>query len=113
MLKRFLACIACAAMIWAFSPPGHAIDLEAMLEAAVDAFKAVTLSDAEVRNMAAAAKKEMDGRNKLAPPKDAQAIRLARITRGISVDKGLRPDTSRSATRKGPFRPSTPPRRYA
>ena len=92
MLKRFLACIACAAMVWAFSAPGHAIDIEGMLGAAVDAFKAVTLSDAEVRNMAAAAKKEMDGKNKLAPPRDAQAIRLARITSGMSVDRGLRPD---------------------
>jgi putative metalloprotease len=79
-------------MIWAFSAPGHAIDIEGMLGAAVDAFKAVTLSDAEVRNMAAAAKKEMDGKNKLAPPTDAEAIRLARITRGMSVDRGLRPD---------------------
>lgn len=92
MLKGLLACIACAAMIWSFSPPGHAIDLEGMLGAAVDAFKAVTLSDAEVRSMAAAAKREMDARNKLAPPTDAQAIRLARITRGITVDRGLHPD---------------------
>ncbi|OPY03047.1 MAG: Metalloprotease LoiP precursor [Syntrophorhabdus sp. PtaB.Bin047] len=91
MRKLFVSMI-CVFVISASAPGAHALDLEGMLGAAVDAFKAVTLSDAEVRNMAAAAKKEMDSKNKLAPPTDAQAIRLARITRGISLDRGLRPD---------------------
>jgi hypothetical protein len=91
MWKRFFACIMCAFVISASAAGAHTLDLEGMLGAAVDAFKAVTLSDAEVRDMAAA-RKEMDSKNKLAPPTDPQAIRLARITRGISVDRGLRPD---------------------
>jgi putative metalloprotease len=92
ILRKLFVSMICVFVISASAPGAHALDLEGMLGAAVDAFKAVTLSDAEVRNMAAAAKKEMDSKNKLAPPTDAQAIRLARITRGISLDRGLRPD---------------------
>jgi putative metalloprotease len=92
MVKRLLACIVCAAVISTYVPGVYAIDLEGMLGAAIDAFNAATLSDVEVKSMAVAARKEMDSKNMLAPATNEYAIRLARITRGMRIHKGLRPD---------------------
>lgn len=70
----------------------HALDLGGMFDAGTDAAKAVTMSDGQVKGIAAAAKKESDRLNKVAPAKDQHGARLAKITKGMKTEKGLNLD---------------------
>ncbi|WP_005036014.1 M48 family metalloprotease [Holophaga foetida] len=66
-----------------------AIDFGKMVGAGADAVKSVSMSDQDVKAVASAAKTEYDKLNEVASPKDKYGVRLARITKGMKVDKSL------------------------
>ncbi|WP_417911796.1 M48 family metalloprotease [Candidatus Electronema sp. TJ] len=58
------------------------VDTQLAVEAGLDAFKAVTLSDEQVRLYARQAAELADGKNQLAPPDSQEARRLAALLNG-------------------------------
>ena len=57
--------------------------------AAQEAVKAVTLSDAEVADLARATAAEMDSNNKIGTSKDKYGVRLAKLTKGLENEDGM------------------------
>lgn len=57
--------------------------------AATDLFKAATLTDDEVKQIAKNAAKELDTNNKMAAPSDKYGSRLAKITKGLDNEDGI------------------------
>ncbi|MCW7540558.1 M48 family metallopeptidase [Aquabacterium sp. A7-Y] len=72
------------------APHAFGFKLDGMLGAAKDAAKAATLSDEEVRAYAAQMAVLSDAENRVAPPSDKYAKRLAALTSGIGDEKGLK-----------------------
>ncbi len=68
------------------------LDFGKALGAAVDATKAATLSDQDVKSMALQFRKHSDKKNKLAPSGNPYAQRLVKITSGLSSEDGLKLD---------------------
>jgi len=66
------------------------INLDSALGAGNDLMKAATLSDADVKTLSAAASKAQDKQSKVASPSNPYSRRLAKITRGISNEDGLK-----------------------
>jgi putative metalloprotease len=62
------------------------------LSAGTDFLKAATMTDEDAIALAAAAKKEMDASNDVAPAKNKYAKRLAKITKGLENEDGLNLD---------------------
>ncbi len=87
---RALAC-AIAVATSTLPPSTHAgLDIGKAHGAAVDAGKAATLSDADVRAMSMQFRDASDRRNKVAPVSSKYAQRLALVTRGLESEDGLR-----------------------
>ncbi|WKB54501.1 M48 family metalloprotease [Eleftheria terrae] len=72
------------------APGAFAFKLDGMLGAAKDAAKAATLSDEEVRAYAAQMAVLSDAENRVAPPKDKYAKRLAALTADMGEEGGLK-----------------------
>jgi len=68
------------------------LDFGKALDAVVDASKAATLSDQDVKSMASQFRQSTDRKNRLAPASDPYAQRLARITGGIATEDGMKLD---------------------
>lgn len=68
------------------------LDLLRATDAGSDAVKAITLSDAAVRDLASQAVRIADGDNLVAPPENSHALRLAKITAGHLEQDGYRFD---------------------
>jgi metalloprotease len=58
------------------------VDILRATDAGVDAVKAITLSDATVRELASQAAGFADGEHQVAPPESGYAQRLAKLTAG-------------------------------
>ena len=84
MLKKLTVAAALALVFGSSAQAGF--DLGGMLDASTDMAKAATLSDGEIKSVAASAAKEEDGSNKVAPASSAYAKRLAKLTGGMKVD---------------------------
>lgn len=82
--------IALVALGLAGSPAADAFDLNGLLGAGTDLLKAATLSDGEVQSMAFQASQVQDKQNKVAGPSSPYTKRLARITRGMENDDGMK-----------------------
>jgi metalloprotease len=89
MLKRSVVIAMVAAM---FAQGVYAWDLGGMIDAGTDVVKAATLSDSDVKSVASLAKQESDKLNKTASSKDEFGKRLAKITKGMKTEKGLKLD---------------------
>lgn len=66
------------------------LNLDSALGAGSDLMKAATLSDSDVKSLAAAASKEQDKHSKVAGPSSPYTHRLAKITRGMGSEDGLK-----------------------
>lgn len=67
-----------------FSAPARAdLDVGRLIGAGKDLAAATSLSDAEVRQLAAGASRRYDGANRVAPPDSPYAQRLAKLTAGM------------------------------
>lgn len=89
MVKRFAAVFV---LVCIFYYPAHAqLNIGGLLDAGSDAVKAVTLSDADVKELSSKVAKESDSMNPVAPASSKHAKRLAEIVRGMKVDDGLKP----------------------
>lgn len=76
----------------AVSHPAFAgFDLGGMIKAGTDLTKAATLTEGEVKQLAAEASKVSDSENKLAPPSSAYAKRIAKLTKGMSYEGSTKP----------------------
>ncbi|MFC5474174.1 M48 family metallopeptidase [Paraherbaspirillum soli] len=60
------------------------MDVSKLTEAGTTAFKAATLSDAEVQNFSAQSCAESDTQNKIAAPKDKYSLRLNKVVAGFA-----------------------------
>jgi putative metalloprotease len=81
--------IPCLVFIFLVSLDGNAIDIGGVLNSGKDAFKAVTLSDNDVKNMARQAADYSDSRNKVLTPPDKYAQRLKNLTDKHVNEDGL------------------------
>ena len=70
--------------------PALAIDLGGALKGGTDAARGMSLSDEDVRNMAAQACAWSDAHNKVAPPGDKYAKRLQKLTAGLADEDGIK-----------------------
>jgi len=76
-----------AALALAFGQSAQAgFDIGGMMSAGADLAKAATLSDGEIKSVAAGASKEMDSANRVAPASSAYGQRLAKLTNGMKVE---------------------------
>lgn len=85
-IRPLLAAVLAAFTLAACSNTGNVAsspDAEGLLKASAAAAQAVTLSDADVMQLADKSCVEMDGKAKLAPPKGKAAQRLARLVKGM------------------------------
>lgn len=87
MKKLYLVLIILLSFV-SFSKPGLALNLEGMLDAATDGFKAVTLKDADVVAMSKQAADYSDQQNKVALVDDTYAQRLKGLVSKIRPEKG-------------------------
>ncbi len=71
-------------------PAAQAFDLGGVLGAVKDATQAATLTDDQVRAHAAQMAKHMDAQNRVAPPANPYAKRLAALTAKAKEDQGLK-----------------------
>lgn len=67
-------------------------NLNGVISAGKDAAKAVTLSDKEVKSLAQSAIQHYDKSNQVAQASSPYAVRLAKITKGMQNEAGLKPD---------------------
>lgn len=74
----------------ALAGSAHAFDLGSMISAGTDALKAATLSDADVKALAAQSSAQMDKENKVAAPSSAYGKRLAKIVKGLDSEDGTK-----------------------
>lgn len=90
MLKRLVVILF---ILFAVTQVGcKGVNLSGALSAGTDAVKAVTLSDADVKNMALSASKEYDQSHQVAKESSPYGVRLAKITKGMKNDAELKPD---------------------
>ncbi|NVN91509.1 MAG: M48 family metallopeptidase [Desulfuromonadales bacterium] len=86
MFKRFTSiCIAIA-----LTQTAHAFDLGAMVNAGKDLTTAATLSDSDTKKLASEASVHYDKDNSVAPVSNPYAKRLAKLTRGMKTENGLK-----------------------
>ncbi|RQO67025.1 peptidase [Aquitalea sp. FJL05] len=80
------------ALVLALSLSGaaQAFDLNGMLSSGSDLLKAATLSDADVKSLAAESSVAMDKKNKVAAPSSAYGKRLAKIVKGLDSEDGTK-----------------------
>ena len=62
-------------------------DLNGMLDAAFDMFKAVALSDTDMKSVAAVASRRSDSKNDLAPENSPSMARVTKIMKGMKTEK--------------------------
>ncbi|MBN3002329.1 putative metalloprotease [Chromobacterium alkanivorans] len=86
-MKKFALTVLAAACL---SAPVHAFDLGAMIGAGTDLVKSATLSDADVKAMAAESSVVMDKKNKVAPASNAYSKRLAKMVKGLDSEDGTK-----------------------
>lgn len=78
-----------AALAACLAAPAQAFNLNSVLSAGTDLVKSATLSDGEVKAMAAEASKSMDKQNKVAAAGSAYGTRLNKIVKGLGNEDGL------------------------
>ena len=86
-MKKFALTALAAAC---FAAPVHAFDLGSMISAGTDLVKSATLSDADVKAMAAESSVVMDKQNKVAPVSNAYSKRLAKMVKGLDSEDGTK-----------------------
>ncbi len=85
MLKRFLLICAALGLL-----AGCNMDMSKAIDAGGDAYKAANLSDAEVQAMGKQVAQQYDAQNKVAGSGSAYAKRLAKITKGLTTEDGMK-----------------------
>lgn len=78
-----LACAVCM-------PANAQFNIKGALDAGLDAAKAVTLSDGDVKKLSMQASEKSDSMNPVAGPTTAQSKRLAGIVKGMKTDNSLK-----------------------
>lgn len=86
-MKKFALTVLAVACL---SAPVHAFDLGSMISAGSDLVKSATLSDADVKAMAAESSVVMDKKNKVAPASNAYSKRLAKMVKGLDSEDGTK-----------------------
>ena len=87
-LRMLTASLALAAGL-GIAPASQALDLGNLAGGLVNLAKAATLSDDDAKALAFDAAQHMDSQNKIAPPNNPYAKRLARIVKGLDQEDGL------------------------
>lgn len=72
------------------SAPAYAFDLNTLVSAGTDLVKSASLSDADVKAMAAESSALMDRRNKVAPASNPYSKRLAKMVKGLESEDGTK-----------------------
>lgn len=90
--QRFAAAAVALAASLAAAGSATAIDLGGALKSGTSAAKGLSLSDDDVRQMADQACAWSDEHNKIAPPSDKYAKRLAKLTAGLASEDGIKLD---------------------
>lgn len=90
-MKKLIHALALAGTVSALglSLPAQALDLGSALNAASDLGKAATLSDDDVKAVAAKASVYQDAKNQVAPKGSKYAKRLAKIVAGLENEDGM------------------------
>lgn len=84
---------ATVAITLALGQTAHAgFSLSGLIDAGQDLAKAAVLSDADVKALAANASTEYDQSNQVAPTSSAHAKRLVKLTKGIKMEGGVKPN---------------------
>ncbi len=85
MVKRILLICAALGLL-----AGCNMDMNKALDAGSDAYKAASLSDAEVQQMGKEVAQQYDAQNKVAASTSAYVKRLNKITKGLTTEDGLK-----------------------
>lgn len=84
---------ATVAITLALGQTAHAgFSLSGLLDAGQDLAKAAVLSDADMKALASNASSQYDKSNKVAPASNAHAKRLEKLTKGIKMEGGVKPN---------------------
>ncbi|BEV72618.1 M48 family metallopeptidase [Paludibacterium sp. THUN1379] len=70
--------------------PSHAIDLNGMLSAGMKLASATTLSDDDAKSLSLASIKQEDAKSRIAPANNKYSKRLAKLTRDMQNEDGLK-----------------------
>ncbi len=70
--------------------PAMALNMEGLLEAGLGLFKAVTVSDEEMHALSAVSIRKSDTENQIVDKNSPYTDRLAKMTKNLKIDKGLR-----------------------
>ena len=89
-MKVFTYSLAIAATLASLAVPAHAFNLGGALDAATTLGKAATLSDDDVKAVAAKSAEWMDTHNKVAPKGNKYEKRLNKIVAGLDSEDGLK-----------------------
>ena len=89
MLRKSAPGTLCIPLLFVLATPLHAVDLGGLFDAALDMFKAATLSDSEMANLVVSARKESDRKNRLAPGNSQYMLRMQKIMKGMKAEKRI------------------------
>lgn len=70
--------------------PAMALYMEGLLKAGLGLFKAATVSDEEMHALSAASIEKNDRENQIVDKNSVYTARLAKMTKNLKIDKGLR-----------------------
>ncbi len=87
MVRKITLSISCITLLFVFAVRLYAVDLGGIFDAAVDMFKAATLSDNDMASLVASARKESDKKNRLAPGNSQYMLRMQKIMKGIKAEE--------------------------
>lgn len=90
MKKTISLCIAWLTVMAISGPPAMALNLEGLLDAGFGLFRAATVSDEEVNALSAASIQKSDKDNPVVEKNSVYTARLAKLTKNLKIDKGLR-----------------------